>query len=59
MKPGDFYDVNYMTEFLKQNSALQTLRGYSATYKAISDPDTHLVDLTVTFGKGGSLVEVN
>ena len=59
MKPGDFYDVNYMTEFLKQNSALQTLRGYSATYKAISDPDTHLVDLTLTFGKGGSLVEVN
>ena len=59
MKPGDFYDVVYLTEFLKQNSALQTLRGYSATYKAISDPDTHLVDLTVTFGKGGSLVEVN
>jgi outer membrane protein assembly factor BamA len=59
MKPGDFYDVTYVTEFLKQNSALQTLRGYSATYKAISEPDTHLVDLTLTFGKGGSLVEAN
>ena len=59
MKPGDFYDVGYMTEFLKQNSALQTLRGYSATYKAISDPDTHLVDLTIAFVKGGTLVEAN
>jgi outer membrane protein assembly factor BamA len=59
MKPGDFYDVTYVTEFLKQNSALQTLRGYSATYKAVSDPDTHLVDLALTFGKGGSLVEAN
>jgi outer membrane protein assembly factor BamA len=59
MKPGDFYDVNYMTEFLQRNSALQTLRGYSATYKAISDPNTHLVDLAVTFVKGGTLVEVH
>jgi outer membrane protein insertion porin family len=59
MKPGDFYDVNYMTQFLQKNSALQTLRGYSATYKAVSDPDTHLVDLVITFVKGGSLVEVH
>ena len=57
MKPGDFYDVGYVTEFLKQNSALQTLRGYSATFKAFSDPNTHLVDLIVNFGKEGSLVE--
>jgi outer membrane protein assembly factor BamA len=59
MKAGDFYDVNYMTEFLQKNTALQSFRGYSATYKAISDPNTHLVDLAITFVKGGSLVEVH
>ena len=55
MNPGDFYDVNYLTNFLHNNSALQTLSGYSATYDAISDPNTHLVDLTITFAKGGVL----
>lgn len=59
MKPGDFYDVNYMTEFLKQNGALQLLRGYSAAYKAFSDPNTHLVDLVLTFVKGGTLIQVD
>ena len=59
MKPGDFFDVNYMTEFLKKNSSLQALRGYSATYRAVSDPDTHLVDLTITFVKGGTLITVD
>jgi outer membrane protein insertion porin family len=57
MNPGDFYDVTYLTSFLLKNSAIQSLRGYSATYKAVSDPDTHLVDLTLTFVKGGSLVQ--
>jgi outer membrane protein assembly factor BamA len=55
MNPGDFYDTTYLTNFLHNNSALQTLAGYSATYTASSDPDTHLVDLTITFAKGGLL----
>jgi outer membrane protein insertion porin family len=55
MNPGDFYNVIYLTSFLKQNTALQTFTGYSATYRAVSDPDTHLVDLTITFIKGGVL----
>jgi outer membrane protein assembly factor BamA len=55
MNPGDFYDVNYVTEFLHNNSALQSLAGYSATYDAKADPNTHLVDLTITFAKGGVL----
>jgi outer membrane protein assembly factor BamA len=59
MNAGDFYDINYMTEFLKKNSALQALRGYSANWKALSDPNTHLVDLTITFVKGGTLINVN
>lgn len=53
MNPGDFYDVTYLTEFLHNNSALQSLAGYSATYDAIADPNTHLVDLTIIFAKGG------
>ncbi len=59
MNAGDFYDINYMTEFLKKNSSLQSLRGYSATWKALSDPNTHLVDLTITFVKGGTLINVD
>ena len=55
MNPGDFYDTTYLTNFLHNNSALQTLAGYSATYNASSDPNTHLVDLTITFSKGGVL----
>ena len=55
MNPGDFYDTNYLTNFLHNNSALQSLSGYSATYDAIADPNTHLVDLTITFAKGGVL----
>ncbi|WP_433965692.1 POTRA domain-containing protein [Tunturiibacter gelidiferens] len=55
MNPGDFYDTTYLTNFLHNNSALQSLAGYSATYNASSDPDTHLVDLTITFAKGGVL----
>ena len=58
MNAGDFYDVNYLTTFLLKNTAVQSLRGYSATYKAFSDPNTHLVDLVITFAKGGTLVNV-
>ena len=57
MHPGDFYDVNYVNNFLRQNTALRTLNGYSGKYRAVADPDTHLVDLTVTFVKGGTLLE--
>jgi outer membrane protein assembly factor BamA len=58
MNPGDFYDLDYLQSFLVKNNAIQSLRGYSATYKAFSDPNTHLVDLVLTFVKGGSLVTV-
>ena len=57
MHPGDFYDVTYINTFLRKNTALRTLEGYSGKYRAVADPDTHLVDLTVTFVKGGTLVE--
>ncbi len=57
MHPGDFYDVTYVNTFLRKNTALRTLEGYSGKYRAVADPDTHLVDLTVTFMKGGTLLE--
>ena len=59
MHPGDIYDVTYVTTFLNKNTALQSLNEYSATYKASSDHDTHLVDLVLTFVKGGTLINVN
>lgn len=59
MHPGDFYDVTYLTGFLKNHPELTALRGYSAAYKAYSDTNTHLVDLVLTFKQGGTLVDVN
>jgi outer membrane protein assembly factor BamA len=58
MNPGDIYDTTYLSTFLTKNRSLTTLAGYSASYKAFSDPDSHLVDLTITFVKGGTLVTV-
>ena len=52
MKPGDLYNAEYVTSFLKNNTALQALNGYSAGFKASADPQTHLVDLTITFVRG-------
>lgn len=57
MHPGDFYDLTYINTFLRKNTALRSLEGYSGKYRAVADPDTHLVDLTVTFVKGGTLLE--
>jgi outer membrane protein assembly factor BamA len=56
MNSGDIYDATYVNSFLVKNTSLTTLAGYSASYKALADPDSHLVDLTITFAKGGTLV---
>jgi outer membrane protein insertion porin family len=55
MRPGDPYDEDYVATFLKQNNALKSFIGYSATYKQAAHLDTHAVDLTITFVKGGTL----
>jgi outer membrane protein assembly factor BamA len=55
LNPGDIFDATYVTSFLKKNTALRTFEGYSANYRAVADPNTHLVDLTLTFVKGGVL----
>jgi outer membrane protein assembly factor BamA len=56
LNEGDPFDASYTTNFLKDHaSALHPLDGYSATYKQIEHLDNHIVDLVVTFRKGGPL----
>jgi len=56
MKAGDLYNPEYVTGFLKNNTALQALAGYSFNYKAFADPNTHTVDLVLAFFRGAGLV---
>jgi outer membrane protein insertion porin family len=49
MKPGDLYNPDYVTEFLKYKTAPEVLKGYTATFKAYANPDNHTVDLVLTF----------
>jgi len=59
MNQGEFYDLSYTDQFLLARTLPRSLLGYSGKWKAVSDPNTHLVDLTLTFLKGGTLVEVH
>ena len=49
MKPGELYNPAYITSFLKNNTALQALFGYSANFKAHADPAAHTVDVVIDF----------
>jgi outer membrane protein insertion porin family len=49
MKPGELYNPEYVRTFLKKNTALRNLEGYTATFRAYADPNTHTVDLVLTF----------
>jgi outer membrane protein insertion porin family len=51
MKAGELYDPEYVSGFLKNNTALQALAGYSASFKAYADPNTHTVDVVLTFAR--------
>ena len=53
MKQGELYDPEYAKTFLKQNTALRALEGYSAGFKAYADPNTHMVDVVITFVRAG------
>lgn len=50
LRPGDLYNPEYLKDFLKHFSELQTHTGSSFTYKAYADPGTHTVDLVLDFG---------
>lgn len=55
LKPGAVYDPIYTANFLTNNTALRNLAGYTASFQAVADSQTHLVDLTINFihtGKG-------
>jgi outer membrane protein assembly factor BamA len=49
MKTGELYNPEYAANFLKNNTALLALAGYSASFKAYADPNAHTVDLVITF----------
>lgn len=57
LRPGDLYDAEYVSNFLTKNTALRSFEGYSATYKANIDTVSHVVDLTLTVVRGGTLVD--
>ena len=49
MQPGDLYNEPYIQHFLNNNTALLKLNNYAGSYQASADPNTHLVDLIITF----------
>ena len=49
MKSGDIYNPTYAATFVKKNKALPHLSRYIGTFQSSADPQTHLVDLTMTF----------
>jgi outer membrane protein insertion porin family len=56
MKSGDLYNPEYVTSFLENNTVLRALDGYSFAYTADADPNTHTVDLVLTFFRGAGPV---
>lgn len=53
MKPGDPYSDLAVGAFLSKNVAQPLFRKYDAAFSAAADPQTHLVDLTLTFTPNG------
>ena len=49
---GDIYNPDYITKFLTNNSALRALAPYSGAFKTVADPNTHTVEVVITFFKG-------
>jgi outer membrane protein assembly factor BamA len=58
MKKGELYNPDYLGNFLKNNTALLALAGYSASYKAYADPNVHTVDVVLTFVRGGQITTI-
>jgi outer membrane protein insertion porin family len=54
LKPGAAYDPLYTAKFLTNNTALRNLAGYTASFQAAADSQTHLVDLTINFIRTGA-----
>lgn len=58
LKPGAVYDPAYVARFIKDNTALASLKPYSGSFKAYAHPATHTVDLDITFVGAGSSPQV-
>jgi outer membrane protein assembly factor BamA len=52
MKPGDPYNAGVINTFIRKNIAQPAFRKYGFGYQVSADPQTHLVDLTMTFAPG-------
>jgi len=56
MQAGAPYDASYVGQVLKKNAKdVHALDGYSASYKQYEHEDTRIVDLVISFVKGGTL----
>jgi outer membrane protein insertion porin family len=49
LKIGDPYSDHIVNAFLRKNAAQPAFKNVSLGYQASTNPDTHLVDLTITF----------
>ena len=49
MKQGELFNPEYISTFLKKNTGLRALEGYSAGYKTYADTNTHTVDVVINF----------
>jgi hypothetical protein len=45
------YNEGYLLNFLNAHQNITSLKGYTFTYDRSTAPDTHQVDLTLTFKK--------
>ncbi|MGA7155826.1 MAG: hypothetical protein WBY53_03200 [Acidobacteriaceae bacterium] len=52
LKPGEVYSDLAVGDFLRKNVAQPAFRPYSVSFRASADPQTHLVDLALTFFRG-------
>lgn len=52
LKPGELYNPVYVAGFIKNNTALKSLATYTGTFKAYADPNTHTVELVLSFFTG-------
>jgi outer membrane protein assembly factor BamA len=52
MKQGEVFNPYYVLGFTTHNADLKTLRGYAGNFKAYADPNTHTVDVVISFFPG-------
>jgi outer membrane protein assembly factor BamA len=54
MRKGDIFNPDYIHNFFINNPGLKALIPYGASYKAYADPNTHTVDVVLTFARGAA-----